>query len=187
MTYYVWLANYGLRSIDVEESCPMKLDTRRCFGLLLNRLMMKPLLTTLVLITLGGCAPQASDNLGQGPQISMHDLMNSVLDPATDVIWGASGTIITQQGSTELAPTTPEGWQAVYAAGALVAESGNLLLVPGRAMDDGAWLDYSQALGAIGKEAMAAALAEDADAIFEIGGRLYNVCVACHLAYPTDP
>lgn len=137
-------------------------------------------------LLLAACGPQPPDQLGQSAHLSMHDLMNSVLDPATDVIWGAAGTIITEEGETELAPTTPEGWQQVYAAAAVVTESGNLLLVPGRAVDDAAWRDFSQALSATGQEAMAAAKAEDDDALFDIGGRLYTICVACHVAYPTE-
>lgn len=145
---------------------------------------------SLLLVGLTACSQAGNESVaatGQVAHLSMHELMNSVLDPATDVIWGASGTIITREGSEELAPTTEEGWQAVYAAAAVVSESGNLLLVPDRAVDADAWRDYSQALSAAGLEAMAAAQAKDADAIFDIGGRLYNICVACHLAYPTDP
>jgi cytochrome c551/c552 len=34
-----------------------------------------------------------------------------------------------------------------------------------------------------GKRAMAAAEARDPDALFEVGGEIYNVCVSCHQLY----
>ena len=145
-------------------------------------------LTAAVLLALSACAPPpaAVDLPPFEPVLDMHDLMNAVLDPATDVIWGAAGTIITADGSEELTPTTPEGWQAVRNAAAVITESGNLLLLPGRAEDAGDWREYSLALIALGKEAMAAAEAEDGDAVFEVGGKLYNLCVACHQAYDLE-
>jgi len=145
---------------------------------------------------LGACSPQApgsaseanpaAEGADQVAHLDMHDLMNLVLDPATDVIWGAAGTVITQEGRRDLAPTTEEGWQQVVVAAAVVVESGNLLMVPGRAIAEDGWREYSHALSATGKEALLAAQAQDADAIFDIGGRLYNICVACHVAYASD-
>ena len=145
---------------------------------------------------LGACSPQApggasdantaAEGADQVAHLDMHDLMNLVLDPATDVLWGAAGTVITLEGSRDLAPTTEEGWQQVVVAAAVVVESGNLLMVPGRAIAEDSWREYSHALSATGKEALVAAQAQDADAIFDIGGRLYNICVACHVAYASD-
>ena len=44
-------------------------------------------------------------------------------------------------------------------------------------------MEYSQALVAAGITARDAAIAQDADALFEAGARLYNVCRACHNRY----
>lgn len=120
------------------------------------------------------------------PVLDIHDLMNSVLDPATDVIWAAAGAVITADGEQDLAPVDDAGWQAVFNAAAVVSETGNLLMLPGRAEDSGDWMEYSAALIATGKEAMAAAEAKDAQAVFDIGGKLYLVCVACHQGYSMD-
>jgi len=117
------------------------------------------------------------------PVLEMHDLMASVLDPATDVIWGAAGSVITEEGEQDLAPVDDAGWQAVFDAAAIVTETGNLLMLPGRAEDNDDWMEYSHALIATGKEAMAAAQAKDAQAVFDVGGKLYLVCVACHQTY----
>jgi mono/diheme cytochrome c family protein len=116
----------------------------------------------------------------------MHDLMAAVLDPATDVIWGAAGEVITVEGARDLAPTTDEGWVLVRNAAAVVAESGNLLMLPGRERNSEDWREYSQALTRLGVLTMAAADAKDDAAIFDLGGQLYNVCVACHQSYAPD-
>ena len=137
-------------------------------------------------LALCGCAPEPPPPEPYRPVLDMHDLMARVLDPATDVVWGAAGAVVTAEGERDLAPTTDEGWSAVIDAAAIVAETGNLLMLPGRAVDDGAWREYSLALVATGQEAMAAAAAHDSDAVFDIGGRLYNICVACHLAYDME-
>lgn len=118
--------------------------------------------------------------------LDLHDLMNSVLDPATDVIWGAAGAVITEDGEQDLAPVDDAGWQEVLNAAAVVTETGNLLMLPGRAQDSGDWMEYSAALISTGKEAMAAAEAQDAQAVFDVGGKLYLVCVACHQSYSMD-
>jgi hypothetical protein len=112
--------------------------------------------------------------------------MQWVLDPAADHIWDSAGTIITAAGSRELAPTTDEGWLAVQHSAAVVAETGNLLMMPGRARDDGDWRDISLGLVAAGLSAQAAAEAHDSDALFDAGGQIYRVCTSCHSAYIHD-
>lgn len=108
--------------------------------------------------------------------------MTWILDPAADVIWDSAGTIITAEGSEELAPTTDEGWEAVLHAAGVVTEGGNLLMMPGRSAGDD-WLEYSAGLVAAGRLAIDAAEARDPDALFEAGGRIYQVCRACHNQY----
>ena len=108
--------------------------------------------------------------------------MEWILDPAADVIWDSAGFVITAEGETDLAPTTDEGWEHVRNNAAIVAETGNLLMMPGRTAGP-AWVAYAQALTAAGKVAMAAADAHDADALFDAGGQLYQACRACHAQY----
>lgn len=116
------------------------------------------------------------------PVTDVHETMAWILTPAAEVIWDSAGTIITAEGQTELAPTTPEGWEHVRNNAAIVAETGNLLMLPGRAAGAD-WIAYAQGLTATGRLAMAAAEARDADALFEAGGQVYQACVACHARY----
>lgn len=121
------------------------------------------------------------------PTTEMIDLMNWVLDPAADVIWGNSGWEITELGEQELFPQTDEEWEKLVHASAMIAESGNLLMMPGR--ENGAdgrgddWMAYSQAIVDTGNQLIEASQAQDKQAIFDIGGQLYRICVACHQRY----
>lgn len=117
---------------------------------------------------------------------NLHDLMTWVIDPAAEAIWDSAGTIITQDSRTELAPTTDAGWAEVKHNAMIIAVAGNLLLMPDKTKNNNHWVEIAQGLSAIGLQAANAADAQDADELFEVGGRLYNVCVACHQRYLID-
>ena len=116
------------------------------------------------------------------PITNVKQTMDWILDPAADVIWDSAGAIITAEGETDLAPTTDEGWELVRNSAAVAAETGNLLMMPGRAAGPD-WVAYSEELTAAAVVAMAAADAQDADALFDAGGQLYQACRACHDQY----
>jgi hypothetical protein len=110
-------------------------------------------------------------------------LMDAVTDPAADVIWGSVGTIITAEGTEERSPKTEEEWTAVRNAAVTVAESGNLLSMPGRAKDEAEWAKETQALTEVAVRLIKAADAHDKNAIFDLGAEMYGVCTSCHQQY----
>jgi hypothetical protein len=112
--------------------------------------------------------------------------MSAILDPAADVYWDAVGWIVDAGGTLEIRPQTLEEWEAVQRAAVVIAESGNLLLMEGRALDDEEWVGLSRALIEVGQRAIAAAEARDEAAVFEIGGEVYNACTACHALYAVE-
>jgi hypothetical protein len=116
------------------------------------------------------------------PVTNVRQTMEWILDPAVDVIWDSAGFIITAEGETDLSPTTDKEWEHVRNSAAVVAEAGNLLMIPGRSAGPD-WVAYSQALIAAGKLAMAAAEAQDAAALFDAGGEVYQACRACHTQF----
>ena len=146
-------------------------------------------LVALIGAFVGGCGGEAPPAAGFQPVGDIHDTMTWVLDPAADVIWGSTGFVITDAGEQSLAPTDQEGWLRVKHAGAVLAESGNLLLMAHLLPEHGddaaldPWREYARGMTRIAQQAMQAADDEDAAALFEIGGHLYNVCLACHQAY----
>ena len=115
--------------------------------------------------------------------MSIHEMMTWYLEPAADVIWYSAGFVITESGELDLQPTTQEGWDDVRNSATVVAEAGNLLMMPGLGVDALDWQDYSVGLIDAAVSAREAAMNKDADALFEAGGQIYNVCRACHNRY----
>jgi len=146
-----------------------------------------PISLSLSLLFLTACTDPSSPH-GATPAVPYevvtdnHHTMELILDPAADVLWSSAGYVIDDSGETALHPTTEEGWHAVEAAAAVITEGANLLLMPGRSMGPD-WNEYSAGLREAGKRAMAAALAQDPEALFDAGGQIYQVCKACHNQY----
>ncbi len=136
----------------------------------------------LVAGVLSGCGEPPGPAVAFKATATIHEFMVWMLEPAADVLWDSAGYVITEEGEQDLQPTTEEGWNEVRNAATVVAESGNLLMMPGYAVA-GDWMEYSEALVVAGINARDAAVAQDADALFEAGARLYNVCLACHNRY----
>ena len=112
--------------------------------------------------------------------------MESVIAHAAEVYWGAVQVTVDEFGEHERYPQTDEDWEAVWAAGVALAESGNLLMIAPRAVDDGAWMQFSRSLIEAGEAAAAAAQAKSVDQVFAAGEQVYNVCTACHARYASD-
>jgi len=60
------------------------------------------------------------------------DLMASMIDPASKVVFRAVTTVETAAGVQEKAPETDEDWMDVRSNALLMVEGANLLLMPGR-------------------------------------------------------
>jgi hypothetical protein len=117
------------------------------------------------------------------PVADVKQLMQAVIDPAADIIWEATGTIITPEGTEERAPKNEEEWNVVRTHAMMLTESGNLLMMVPRAMDGGAWMTLSQELVDTGVAALRAAEAKNVGQLFAAGGAVYVACVNCHQQY----
>ena len=78
------------------------------------------------------------------------------------------------------APETDEEWRKLREGAILLAESGNLLLMPGRAEDTDVWRDTSLEMVEAGADALRAADAKDVDGLIEAGNRVIDACEVCH-------
>ena len=67
-----------------------------------------------------------------------------------------------------------------------MAESGNLMMMGDRALDQAAWIGMSQAMIEVGQRAIEAAESRDRDAVFDAGAEVYYVCSACHAVYAIE-
>lgn len=151
------------------------------------------LMATLLLVgaALASCsapeepAPDESATI-YNTSLTSKQIMALVLEPASDILWGSGGWVLDAAGYEELFPTTDEGWEYVRAQAAIVAETGNLLALPGRAEDNDAWMVYSRGLTDAGLMAMEAAAEQNEEDFFQAGAQIYSVCSACHQAYNPD-
>lgn len=114
-------------------------------------------------------------------------LMRDEVQPQADIFWKSAGTIVDMEGEHDLTPTTDEGWAKTRAAAQAVIAAGELLQTPQYSEGRGeGWIRFSQGLVEIAKQAEQSAIDQDGDAVFTIGGKMYDVCTACHQAYPAE-
>ena len=115
-------------------------------------------------------------------------LMASVMEPAADHLWASVGWIISSEGEEKIQPETDEEWTLVRNAAVTLAESGNLLMMDRRKMDDEDWLAWCWDLIDAGDAAMQAADARDVQGVFDTGEQVYFACAGCHAQYwANDP
>lgn len=134
---------------------------------------------TLLLSVTGGFA-QAEDSVQDS---SVLHLMETELEPAAEIIWDSAGWILTEEGETELWPTTDEGWAEVAAGAAYIVAVGDTLATPdySGALED--WIAFSEAMQWAATDAQRAAETRDKSGLFDAGGELYQTCLACHRRY----
>jgi hypothetical protein len=143
---------------------------------------------------------------------SVRDLMQSIIDPSADALWGAAGTIVDKEGIHELFPKSPEEWLDVRRAAIRIIEGGNLLMMPGReaapagtkSEAPGVELEppqitalikknrrnfnaFAKALQVLGLEALRASDAKNDVLLLDIGARMENVCESCHQTFWYPP
>ena len=177
--------------------------------------MRRRIATALCAAVLGGVASavlvDASGTAASEPQVysSIRELMDSIIDPSADAIWGAAGTIVDKdQGVVDLFPKTEAEWLDVRRAAVRILEGGNLLMMPGRkAAPAGAKSEtpgvelepaeitalinknrngfdsFARALQAAGVEAVRASEAKDTDLLMDVGARMEDVCEGCHQTF----
>jgi len=111
------------------------------------------------------------------PVGTVHQIMLGIVVPTSDVIFKVPNE----------APKTDAEWATVQNSALMLAESGNLLLLPGRAIDTGEWAKDAMALVTAGSAAYKAANAKDADAVADAGNKIYDTCEGCHTKYLPKP
>ncbi len=116
--------------------------------------------------------------------LSMKELMAHVVDHAADGIWLAQGWLINAEGTHELFPTTDDGWRYASNAAVTLAEVSNLLLLPGRPLDDDKrWTEATHHLYEAAMQAHETAETRDKEAFFKAGSAIYEACTECHSHY----
>ena len=172
------------------------------------------ILSLVVVLACQRAAPQADrSEHTQVPVATVKDLMLSMIDTNADVVWQSVSAVSNEQGTTETRPQTDEEWTRVRYGALALAESANLLLVPGRkvarpgeisevpgielepeqmdaliAKDSAAFYEHARSLRDAALDVVTAVDRKDADKVFEIGEHIERACEGCHTRfwYPNE-
>jgi hypothetical protein len=139
--------------------------------------------TTVLMFGCGASSPPPAAKIPFQTVLTNTQIMNWVLDPQADIVWASVATIVTEEGTEEIAPKTDEEWAAIRNAAATILETGNSLMLEGRAVNQDDWIQKTQAMIDATKVVLGAIEAKDAPAVFTAGSDLYLACSGCHAAY----
>ena len=172
------------------------------------------LVSILVLLT-GACAQQSQQKAASAdaqPEYrltaTIKDIMDSIVDPSADAIWGSVETVVSAKGVEEKQPHTDEEWKEVRRKAIALLEATNLLQMPGRKVakpgekaddpkvelgpdqiqalidkDRGAFNKFAQALHDATMESFKAIDAKDAEGVLNTGDKIDTACENCHKMY----
>jgi hypothetical protein len=127
--------------------------------------------------------PPAAADVALTPVASVKQIMNGIVGPAADRVFASVKYTVSIAGTEVKVPRTDSEWEAVGNDAAALVESGNLLLMKGRRVDNGAWITMSQAMVDAGRIVLRAAQARSPDQVLEAGEALNVSCDTCHQRY----
>lgn len=104
---------------------------------------------------------------------SMSDLMVKIIYPASDALFYIESRT----------PKTDAEWTALEGQALMVAESANLLMLPGRARDQKQWMADAKLMLDAGAAAVKAVKAKNVDGIVALSDQLMESCTQCHKNY----
>ena len=119
-------------------------------------------------MTIAAQAPSVYQPVG-----TMSQLMIDIIYPASDAVFYIA----------RMPPQNEKEWNDFKGQALMLAESGNLLMMEGRARDQGDWMKDAKMLVEAGAAAYKAAQAKDVDAVLALNDQLYAACVTCHQQY----
>jgi hypothetical protein len=119
----------------------------------------------------------ASVAIAQAPTFqpigNMSELMINIIYPTSDAIFYVDRN----------PPAKDVDWNNLSNQALMLAESGNLLMMPGRARAKGNWMNDCKMMIDAGAAAYKAAKAHDLEGVRAVNDALYASCVTCHAEY----
>jgi hypothetical protein len=140
--------------------------------------------------------------------ITIKVIMNSIIDPNADYLWGSVSVTSTAKGFVEKAPRTKEDWDEERRHAISLMEAANLLQIPGRPValpgekandprveeppevirtlidsDRANWTRYTHGLYDAGLLMLRAIDAKDVPAFQAAGEDVDKACELCHVHY----
>jgi hypothetical protein len=152
-------------------------------------------------------APATPPGPTAAPHANLAQLMRAIPFPASNLIFDTQTTdpgaaAEAKPGDTAAGASAQfsglyGGWQGVENSALALAETANLLLIPGRKCQNGKdvpidredFKKFTQGLADAGLAAYKAAQSKNLDAMVEVSGTVADACAQCHEVYrdkPTD-
>jgi hypothetical protein len=144
------------------------------------------------------------------PVVSVKELMRDLIDPASDYVFDAVGTVINRKGTFEREPKSEEDWERIRIGAVTLAEGVYLLKIPRPFTPPGdennstgpepeelspaqiktkleadpvLWNAKIEALRNVGLEVLEIVKTRDTKELWEAAENLDQACEACHLEY----
>jgi cytochrome c556 len=132
------------------------------------------------------------------PESNLLQVMRAILFPNSNIIFDAQNEdpgAPKKDGAEGKYDNVYGGWQAVENAALALAESANLLMIPGRMCGNGKpvpmnrpdWPKFVAELRVAGQAAYKAAQSKNQDNIVDAAGVVTEACAACHDVYREKP
>ena len=141
-------------------------------------------------------------NVESAPVMTVNQLMHGILFPLGNTVFFAQADDPAAISRDPMPSSSPNpltglygGWQAVENSALSLAESADLLLIPGRMcsngetvnVEDADWIRFVDDYRDKSIAAYEAALTKDQDAMVDASGILSEACLACHRVYRREP
>ena len=104
------------------------------------------------------------------PVGNVKQLMRAMVIPSSNALFDVA----------RQAPKDAAEWAFIENSAVILGESGNLLMIGGRAKNSQVWMEASQGLVDAGVFALQAAEAKDLNALADVGNRVVDACETCH-------
>jgi hypothetical protein len=144
------------------------------------------------------------------PVVSVKELMHDLIDPASDNVFDAVKTVVTDRGTFETIPKTDEDWEKIRIGAVTMAEGAYLLKIPRPFAPPGdennstgpnaaelspaairakleadpvLWNAKIEALRNVGLEVIEIVKKRKLDELWDAGDNLDQACESCHIEY----
>jgi hypothetical protein len=140
------------------------------------------------------------------PTATIRELMDDLVDPSADGLWGSVGIVRTKSTTIRRQPRTGDQWVAVRAQAMTLVESANLLIIgPRHAAPEGttagedelsppeideriaanraAFEELAADLRNVARKGLSAIDRRDSQELFAVGGEIDDACEACHATF----
>ncbi len=134
---------------------------------------MKPVWIAILIVIATSSFAQAP-SASSPPTATMKQLMLDMIYPASNDI-----LLLIYRGG----PKDENEWAAARRAAMTLAESGNLLMMPGRTRDQSDWMIHVKMLADAGTSAYKAAEEKNVQALAAVAAPLDASCTSCHKQY----